>query len=257
MLNDEHDVFGRWFMDHPHIRFGFLTPSGPIEDFAFYDFQELNGTSVLRGHELAQDIAKDEHLLRFCINLVGRHELDATRSGQGLAGAFDAIRSKNPARSASLAPCPSSGASPNCETRNGPALRDLFTTRHSVDGLTPLLVGMQLVRSVLKRCLSNDHRRTTGFGLEARSTDSDDDCPIFSGRGARWSWTPLNEVVIMVAKQFRACECRLVCIGSRTRSRPDSREPVAERIISVARAKVNHLKMVWLMPTTGSTVSQT
>ncbi len=96
VLNDEHDVFGRWFMDHPHIRFGFLTPTGPVEDLAFYDFQELNGTPVLRGHELAQDVAKGEHLLRFCLNLVGRHELDATRSGQGLAEAFDAIRSKTP-----------------------------------------------------------------------------------------------------------------------------------------------------------------
>lgn len=95
-LDDTFDVFGRWFMDHPHLRFGFITPTNPIEEFAWYDFQTSQGSAILRGHGLNPDYARANGLLRFCIDLVGRHPLAPTAAGNALTQAFDALRSRSP-----------------------------------------------------------------------------------------------------------------------------------------------------------------
>lgn len=96
VIEDRHDVFGRWFMDHPHFRFGFLTPTGPASEFSWYDFQNVGGASILRGHELNSAEAAEADILRFSIDLVGRHPLDATKAGHGLATAFDGWRARSP-----------------------------------------------------------------------------------------------------------------------------------------------------------------
>lgn len=106
-LADPHDVFGRWYCDHPHIRLGFLTgkpPEALVDAAAWYDFQSINGTPVLRGHELSSTVARELGLLRCSIDLVGRSAGYCSRSGVAFAQALDAAKRKHlPALVAALA----------------------------------------------------------------------------------------------------------------------------------------------------------
>ncbi|PSN78501.1 hypothetical protein C8B47_16575 [filamentous cyanobacterium CCP4] len=93
-LADPHDVFGRWFCDHPHTRFGFLTgadPEGLTEAASWYDFQDVNGTPVLRGHEISPAAARQLGLLRFSIDLVGRSADWCSKTGFFVVNAKDAL----------------------------------------------------------------------------------------------------------------------------------------------------------------------
>ncbi len=97
-LADPHDVFGRWFCDHPHTRFGFLTghdPDALVEKTAWYDFQDVNGTPVLRGHEIDPDAARQLGLLRFAIDLVGRSADWCTKSGFVVVNTKDALERRD------------------------------------------------------------------------------------------------------------------------------------------------------------------
>jgi choline dehydrogenase-like flavoprotein len=92
-LGDPHDVFGRWFCDHPHTRFGFLNVQDQeiLHNAAnWYDFQEIQGTPVLRGHEIAPSAARDLGLLRFSVDIVGRSADWCSRSSVALVEAKDA-----------------------------------------------------------------------------------------------------------------------------------------------------------------------
>jgi choline dehydrogenase-like flavoprotein len=98
MLSDPHDVFGRWFFDHPHTRLGYLTSGNPealAQAAAWYDFQEVNGTPIMRGHELDPGAARDLGLLRFAVDLIGRPVGDCSKAGVALAGAWDAAKQKD------------------------------------------------------------------------------------------------------------------------------------------------------------------
>ena len=97
-LADPHDVFGRWFCDHPHIRLGYLTGAGDdalAKAAAWYDFQDVQGVPVLRGHELAPASARDLGLLRFSVDLVGRPGDYCSSSGIACAQAIDALKQKD------------------------------------------------------------------------------------------------------------------------------------------------------------------
>jgi choline dehydrogenase-like flavoprotein len=90
-----YDQLGRYFTDHPHIRLGYLHGAS-IQDLSYYDFQEIRDTFILRGHGLRPDYAEREGLLRFSIDLVGRHSLDATETGFALARLQDGIQRRQP-----------------------------------------------------------------------------------------------------------------------------------------------------------------
>lgn len=97
-LADPYDVFGRWFCDHPHTRLGYLTgPLAPDLSAAasWYDFQDMRGTPILRGHEIAPDVARSENLLRFSLDLIGRPAEDASRLGVRMAQSWDAVKSRH------------------------------------------------------------------------------------------------------------------------------------------------------------------
>ncbi|MEM1340724.1 MAG: GMC oxidoreductase [Pseudomonadota bacterium] len=97
-LLDEHGVFGRWFFDHPHTRLGYLNSADPgalTDQASWYDFQEYDGTPIMRGHEIAPDIARTEGLLRFSIDLVARPPNDDTIAGAAVADMWDRFRGRN------------------------------------------------------------------------------------------------------------------------------------------------------------------
>jgi choline dehydrogenase-like flavoprotein len=92
-LADPHDVFGRWYCDHPHTRLGFVTNCNygdMAEAAAWYDFQDIKGTPVLRGHEISPQAARALGLPRFSIDLVGRPANICSRTNVALARASEA-----------------------------------------------------------------------------------------------------------------------------------------------------------------------
>jgi choline dehydrogenase-like flavoprotein len=98
MLADPHDVFGRWFFDHPHTRLGYLTGADQealAQAAAWYDFQEVQGTPIMRGHEIDPETARQLGLLRFAVDLVGRPTGDASRTGVAMAAAWDAAKQRD------------------------------------------------------------------------------------------------------------------------------------------------------------------
>ena len=97
-LSDTHDVFGRWFCDHPYVRLGYLTgkESAAMNSVAdWYDFHQLQGTPMLQGHELDSAAAKELGLLKFSIDLVARPSEYCSRGGVALTQALDASKRKN------------------------------------------------------------------------------------------------------------------------------------------------------------------
>ncbi len=97
-LADPHDVFGRWFCDHPHVRLGYLAGDDHnlmAKSAAWYDFQEIQGTPILRGHELSPDASRELDLLRFSVDLVGRPAAYCTKSSVSFAQAVDAAKQRN------------------------------------------------------------------------------------------------------------------------------------------------------------------
>ena len=97
-LADPHDVFGRWFCDHPHTRLGYLIGNDPkalVESAAWYDFQEVQGTPIMRGHEIDPGVARELGILRFSIDLVGRPFGDGSKTGTAIAEAWDASRQRD------------------------------------------------------------------------------------------------------------------------------------------------------------------
>lgn len=88
-----HDLIGRYFFDHPHIRLGYLHDAD-INELAYYDFQEIDDITVLRGHGIEPAAADRDDLLRFSVDIVGRHRLDGTRTGYGLACVKDGVERK-------------------------------------------------------------------------------------------------------------------------------------------------------------------
>ncbi|MBT9313162.1 GMC oxidoreductase [Leptothoe kymatousa] len=97
-LADPHDVFGRWFVDHPHTRLGYLTDPNPdelLKATAWYDFQEVAGTPIMRGHEIQPEIAQELGILRFSIDLVGRPVGDSSKTGVAVAQAWDRLKRRD------------------------------------------------------------------------------------------------------------------------------------------------------------------
>lgn len=94
-IPNPHDLLGRYFVDHPHIRLGYLHQAA-LQDLSYYDFQQIRDTFVLRGHGIDPGFADREGLLRFSIDVVGRHELDGTHTGYALATLKDGVRRRQP-----------------------------------------------------------------------------------------------------------------------------------------------------------------
>jgi choline dehydrogenase-like flavoprotein len=89
---DPHDMLGRFYMDHPCLRLGYVEPAEGMESADHYDFARVNDTIVLRGHDLVAEWARDNELLRFSMTLVGRSREDATIAGTSLSMLWDVAK---------------------------------------------------------------------------------------------------------------------------------------------------------------------
>ncbi|NEQ22832.1 MAG: GMC family oxidoreductase [Microcoleus sp. SIO2G3] len=84
-LGNQHDLVGRFLMDHPMVRGGFLYPSSPkiFNSTALYDLRELKGTSVIGKLSLSDEVLRREKLLNITAALfprTNRHKINLLRA---------------------------------------------------------------------------------------------------------------------------------------------------------------------------------
>ncbi|MDX2214221.1 MAG: GMC family oxidoreductase [Oculatellaceae cyanobacterium bins.114] len=73
-LGNQHDLVGRFFMDHPGFRIGVFVPKQHqlFDTTEFYDLHRVNGVPVMGKLTLNPDLVKQEQLLNICVMLVPR-----------------------------------------------------------------------------------------------------------------------------------------------------------------------------------------
>ncbi len=89
-LGNQHDLVGRFFMDHPLVDAGMFVPSDPdlFNHMALYDLRRINNTPILGKLGLSQDLMRREGLLNNAVLLFPRprlRQLEAIASFKSLA----------------------------------------------------------------------------------------------------------------------------------------------------------------------------
>jgi choline dehydrogenase-like flavoprotein len=71
-LGNQHDLVGRYFMDHPSIMLGTLVPSSPslFETSGFFDQHTVGGRSVMGLLRIREEVMRREEMLNMCGALV-------------------------------------------------------------------------------------------------------------------------------------------------------------------------------------------
>jgi choline dehydrogenase-like flavoprotein len=83
-LGNQHDLVGRFFMDHPSFRLGVLTPSNRdlFRSAGLYDHHILNGQCVMGKFTFREETMRREQMLNICVTLTPRgrdYESSATK----------------------------------------------------------------------------------------------------------------------------------------------------------------------------------
>jgi choline dehydrogenase-like flavoprotein len=70
-LGNEHDLVGRYFMDHPSFRLGVLTPTNPdlFRSVALYDHHFCNGEPAMGKLTFRENTMRHEQMLNMCVTL--------------------------------------------------------------------------------------------------------------------------------------------------------------------------------------------
>ena len=70
-LGNQHDLVGRFFMDHHNVRAGFLVPAerGLLERTALYDLRQVRGVPIMAKLRVAEGLRRDEGLLNAAARL--------------------------------------------------------------------------------------------------------------------------------------------------------------------------------------------
>jgi choline dehydrogenase-like flavoprotein len=99
-LGNEHDVVGRYFMEHPHMWSGRFIPSGPA--FAKvadrYRITEVDGVLVMAKWVLSERVRRDERLLGYCVSLHPVKESPLPDGAYSLLRLMRAARERRPPR---------------------------------------------------------------------------------------------------------------------------------------------------------------
>jgi choline dehydrogenase-like flavoprotein len=75
-LGNEHDVVGRYFMDHPLVHMGLLFPADKrvFHSMALYDKRRVNGETVMGKFKLTENVMRQDKLLHMSAMLFPRDE---------------------------------------------------------------------------------------------------------------------------------------------------------------------------------------
>lgn len=73
-VGNQHDLVGRFFMDHPSFRLGLFTPSDPalFRSAGLYDHHVMNGQPVMGKFTFGEDVMRQEKMLNICVTLTPR-----------------------------------------------------------------------------------------------------------------------------------------------------------------------------------------
>ena len=76
-VGNQHDVVGRYFMDHPLVAGGTLTPENRsiFNSMALYDIRRVNNVPVMGKYTLTPEVIRREKLLNMSAMLYPRNEL--------------------------------------------------------------------------------------------------------------------------------------------------------------------------------------
>lgn len=70
-LGNQHDLVGRFFMEHPHLWSGVYIPSDPsvFSSTALYRMHTINGITIMGKLTLAEEVLRYEKLLNYCVSI--------------------------------------------------------------------------------------------------------------------------------------------------------------------------------------------
>jgi choline dehydrogenase-like flavoprotein len=90
-LGNQHDLVGRFFMEHPHVWSGHFVASNAsfAAPTSRYRIQRVNGVPVMAKWTIAEDVRRREQLLGYCVSI---HEVDAPEISDGTYSAVRLLR---------------------------------------------------------------------------------------------------------------------------------------------------------------------
>jgi choline dehydrogenase-like flavoprotein len=99
-LGNQHDLVGRFFMDHHNVRSGMLTPTdrGLFEEAALYDLRRVKGTLIMGKLKLTEQVLRDERLLNGAARLDPKRPPEMVAAARSLRQLMAGVRSGRPPR---------------------------------------------------------------------------------------------------------------------------------------------------------------
>jgi choline dehydrogenase-like flavoprotein len=96
-LGNEHDLVGRFFMEHPHLWSGIFVPADPglFDATGLYRIHEAKGRAIMGKLTLSEEVVRRERLLNYCASLHPKHLPDPrfqSRASKGV-DSLNAFRS--------------------------------------------------------------------------------------------------------------------------------------------------------------------
>ncbi|HLF71762.1 MAG TPA: GMC family oxidoreductase [Dehalococcoidia bacterium] len=93
-LGNQHDLVGRFFMDHHNVDCGELVPASPelLERSALYDLRRVNGAWVMAKLNIAEALMREERLLNGAARIEARLDPGLEKALRSLARAARAVR---------------------------------------------------------------------------------------------------------------------------------------------------------------------
>jgi choline dehydrogenase-like flavoprotein len=95
-LGNDHDVVGRYVMDHPEFRLGVVEPDDPerFRSMAFYDLRWVDGVLVSGLLTLREDVKQSEQLKNLCCMVVAKSKGTGSETEKAIKAAVVAARGR-------------------------------------------------------------------------------------------------------------------------------------------------------------------
>ena len=85
-IGNQHDLVGRFFMEHPHVNTGVIVPDGAMPSLALYQRRSVGGTDHIAMLKLPDEVMRREGLLTSAWSLVPTGAANVSPPGRALVG---------------------------------------------------------------------------------------------------------------------------------------------------------------------------